>query len=229
MTHRNRKNLDRVILFEIGIIVALLFVNYVMNITYTIDLPQVYTEDNILEDQPFQLVEFTEKKEEFQKEQIKKKEIAHLFDPRSMIKQVDDLFDLNLTQSIPQKMPLLGGIKPIVVNPIVDSSSIVREWVDKMPEFPGGDNALNEYIINRFEIPDIILEITNSVEVVTKFVIDENGNIENIEILRCSKPGYGIEEEVINIYGNMPKWAPGMSNGRASKVRMKQPLKIKIH
>ena len=43
-----------------------------MNITYTIDLPQVNTEDNILEDQPFQLVEFTEKKEEFQKEQIKK-------------------------------------------------------------------------------------------------------------------------------------------------------------
>lgn len=78
MTHRNRKNLDRVILFEIGIIVALLFVNYVMNITYTIDLPQVNTEDNILEDQPFQLVEFTEKKEEFQKEQIKKKEIANL-------------------------------------------------------------------------------------------------------------------------------------------------------
>jgi outer membrane biosynthesis protein TonB len=70
--------------------------------------------------------------------------------------------------------------------------------------------------------------MANSVEVVTQFVIDENGNINNIEILHCSKPGLGIEEEVIDIYENMPKWSPGESKGKASKVRMKQPIKIKI-
>ena len=49
MTHQNnRKNLDRVILFEIGIIIALLFVNYALNLSYEINLPLVHTEENIL-------------------------------------------------------------------------------------------------------------------------------------------------------------------------------------
>ena len=99
MTHRNNsKNIDRVILFEIGIIIALLLVNFGLNLSYKVNLPQIHTEENILEDQPFQLVELTEKKEDFKEERMKTKEIAKLFDPRSMIKQVDDLFDLKINK-----------------------------------------------------------------------------------------------------------------------------------
>lgn len=229
MTQKNHhKNPDRIILFEIGVIIALLLVNYVLNMTYVINLPISNVDENILEDKPFQLVEIRESSEKLPREKNKPKEIANLFDPRSMIKQVDDLFNLNIAQSTPQTIPLLGKINPIVVQPIIDSSTLIRDLVDKMPEFPGGDNALNNYIIDRFEIPDIILEMANSVEVVTQFVIDENGNINNIEILHCSKPGLGIEEEVIDIYGKMPKWTPGVNNGKPSKIRMKQPIKIKI-
>lgn len=230
MTHRNnRKNLDRVILFEIGIIISLLFVNYTLNLSYKVNLSPVHTDENILEDQPFQLVELTEKKEDFKEERIKTKEIAKLFDPRSMIKQVDDLFDLKINKIVPQNIPVLSGIQPIVVQPIIDSSTIVRDWTEQMPEFPGGDDALNNYIINHFEIPDVIFEIAHTVEVVTQFVVDENGNINNIEILHCSKPGFGVEEEVKSVYKSMPKWAPGLNQGKPAKVRMKQPLKIKIH
>ena len=83
MTHRNNsKNIDRVILFEIGIIIALLLVNFGLNLSYKVNLPQIHTEENILEDQPFQLVELTEKKEDFKEEKMKAKEIAKLFDPR---------------------------------------------------------------------------------------------------------------------------------------------------
>ena len=180
MTHQNnRKNLDRVILFEIGIIIALLFVNYALNLSYEINLPLVHTEENILEDQAFQLVELTEKKENFQEERIKTKEIAKLFDLRSMIKQVDDLFDLKINKIVPQNIPALSDIQPILVQPIIDSSTIIRDWADQMPEFPGGNDALNNYIINHFEIPDIIFEMANSVKVVTQFVVNENGDINN--------------------------------------------------
>ncbi|MDG2042305.1 MAG: energy transducer TonB [Bacteroidia bacterium] len=229
MTHQNnRKNLDRVILFEIGIIIALLFVNYALNLSYEINLPLVHTEENILEDQAFQLVELTEKKENFQEERIKTKEIAKLFDLRSMIKQVDDLFDLKINKIVPQNIPALSDIQPILVQPIIDSSTIIRDWADQMPEFPGGNDALNNYINNHFEIPDIIFEMANSVKVVTQFVVNENGDINNIKILHCSKPGFGVEEAVKSVYKSMPKWAPGMNKGRPSKIRMKQPLKIKI-
>ena len=67
-----------------------------------------------------------------------------------MIKQVDDLFDLKINKIVPQNIPPLSGIQPIVVQPIIDSSTIIRDWADQMPEFPGGDDALNNYIINHF-------------------------------------------------------------------------------
>jgi hypothetical protein len=230
MTHRNNsKNIDRVILFEIGIIIALLLVNFGLNLSYKVNLPQIHTEENILEDQPFQLVELTEKKEDFKEEKMKAKEIAKLFDPRSMIKQVDNLFDLKINKIVPQNIPALSGIQSIEVQPIIDSSTIIRDWTEQMPEFPGGDDALNNYIINHFEIPDVIFEIANTVEVVTQFVVDENGNINNIEILHCSKTGFGVEEEVKSVYKSMPKWEPGLNQGKPAKVRMKQPIKIKIH
>jgi hypothetical protein len=118
MTHRNNsKNIDRVILFEIGIIIALLLVNFGLNLSYKVNLPQIHTEENILEDQPFQLVELTEKKEDFKEEKMKAKEIAKLFDPRSMIKQVDNLFDLKINKIVPQNIPALSGIQSIVVQP----------------------------------------------------------------------------------------------------------------
>ena len=160
---------------------------------------------------------------------MKAKEIAKLFDPRSMIKQVDNLFDLKINKIVPQNIPALSGIQSIVVQPIIDSSTIIRDWTEQMPEFPGGDDALNNYIINHFEIPDVIFEIANTVEVVTQFVVDENGNINNIEILHCSKTGFGVEEEVKSVYKSMPKWEPGLNQGKPAKVRMKQPIKIKIH
>ena len=65
MTQKNhRKNPDRIILFEIGIIIALLLVNYVLNITYVTVLPTSTMDENILEDKPFQLVEINEPIEE---------------------------------------------------------------------------------------------------------------------------------------------------------------------
>ena len=86
MTKKNHhKNPDRIILFEIGVIIALLLVNYVLNMTYVINLPISNVDENILEDKPFQLVEIREPSEKLPREKNKPKEIATLFDPRSMI------------------------------------------------------------------------------------------------------------------------------------------------
>lgn len=228
MPSKNHQQLDRIILFEIGVIIALLFVNYTLNIPYQGPIPTPVDEENILEDQPFQLTIVEEKKTDQPSPKLEKKELANVFDPRSLIKQVDDLFNLKKTKITPPTIPFLGGINPIVVKPIVDSSTIVRDWADEMPSFPGGEEALNKFIIDEFDIPEIVQEIANDVEVVVQFVVNETGNVENIQILRCSKPGFGIEKEAISIYQNMPRWTPGKSKGDPVKVRVKQPIKIQI-
>ncbi len=228
----HRKNLDRFILFEVGIIFALLFVNYALNISYGEPTTSFYNDENVLDETPFQLVMEEDKPIPKQKEESKPKkqdniQAAHIFNPQSLVLQIDDLFKLQ-TKPSKSSLPQIKNIAPIVVTPRLDTTTIVRDWADIMPEFPGGDEALNAYIIDQFTIPDIIYEVANTVEVVVEFIVNEQGEIENIRILQCSKPGLGIEEETQHIYKNMPKWFPGKSNGRPTKVRMKQPIKINI-
>ncbi len=98
-----------------------------------------------------------------------------------------------------------------------------------MPEFPGGEKALNAFIDRNFKIPSRIYDFADDVTVVVEFVIDENGDVVDVQILSCNKPGFGIEREAKSIYANMPKWKAGIHQGEKAKVRMRQPIKIQIN
>ena len=78
---------------------------------------------------------------------------------------------------VPTPTPPVYHIKPVVVNPVVEPSNEVITFADKMPEFPGGKEALNEFIIRNFDIPDRLYDFASDVTVDVEFIIDENGNV----------------------------------------------------
>jgi protein TonB len=62
--------------------------------------------------------------------------------------------------------------------------------------------------------------------VVVGFVVDTDGSISNIEILRGI--GGGCDEEVIRIVKGAPRWTPGLQNGKAVRTFMRLPLSFKL-
>jgi protein TonB len=99
--------------------------------------------------------------------------------------------------------------------------------IDKEPEFPGGQAAFNKFVADNLKYPAIASE--NGVEgtVVLNFVVEENGSITNIKILRDI--GNGCGTEAMRLVRAMPKWVPGQHNGRPVRVMYTLPVLFKLN
>lgn len=95
-------------------------------------------------------------------------------------------------------------------------------WVQEMPMFPGGENEMLRFISKNIKYPADARENNISGTVHISFVVDKEGDIKNIELLRGI--GGGCEEEAIRVLKTMPRWKPGKQNGQAVNVQYKLPV-----
>lgn len=104
--------------------------------------------------------------------------------------------------------------------------NMIYEYLETMPEFPGGTMALYEFINTNLQYPEAAKKKKIEGNVYAKFVVTEDGSIINIAILRDI--GGGCGEEVVRILSTMPKWKPGMQNGKPAAVFYKLPIKFTL-
>jgi len=98
--------------------------------------------------------------------------------------------------------------------------------VEEMPSFPGGEAALMKYLGNNIKYPAIAKDAGIQGTVFVTFVIDENGNVKDVRVLRSI--GGGCDEEAIRVVQNMPKWSPGKQRGKAVKVQYNLPIRFTL-
>jgi protein TonB len=95
--------------------------------------------------------------------------------------------------------------------------------IEKMPEFNGD---LYEYLGNELKYPSTALNNNVEGKVMVSFVINKNGEISDIEILK--KIGFGCDEEAVRVIKNMPKWNAGEQNNRKVNVKMVLPIVFEV-
>jgi protein TonB len=88
-----------------------------------------------------------------------------------------------------------------------------------MPEFPGGMEAFKKFMLRNLRQPD--LNEGEKIIVRVQFVVDADGSIKNMNILQS---GGGLDNEVIRVVAKMPKWKPGIQNGRFVAVYFTLPV-----
>ncbi len=96
--------------------------------------------------------------------------------------------------------------------------------VEEMPEYPGGIAKLMEYLANNIKYPEKARKNKVQGKVFVNFIVEKDGSISNIKILRGL--GDGCNEEVIRVLKNMPKWEPGKHNGKPVRVSFNIPVKF---
>ena len=114
------------------------------------------------------------------------------------------------------------GTIPTTAKPeVTDNNPVILAALDKLPEFPGGMPKFYAYVANNFEKP----EIDETVNVLLSFVIEKDGSITDIKVLR--NPGYGLDKEAIRVLKSLKtKWKPGMKNGQAVRTLYTLPIKV---
>lgn len=101
-------------------------------------------------------------------------------------------------------------MKHILATLILFASSLMAFAGDK-PTFPGGDKALNKYLLENVKYPDIAIE--NGVEgiVVIGFLVQTDGSLNDAKVVKFVDPD--LEKEAIRVVLAMPAWIPADENG----------------
>jgi periplasmic protein TonB len=115
--------------------------------------------------------------------------------------------------------------KPEPVLPEVEKQEPVL-WVPEMPSFPGGITEMQTYLVNNIRYPGEAREISIQGTVYLRFVVEPDGSITNITILRGI--GGGCEEEALRVVKSMPNWVPGKQNGHPVRVILTLPVKFSL-
>ena len=98
--------------------------------------------------------------------------------------------------------------------------------VERMPEFPGGDIAMREYIKESTVYPEEAKAKGLVGKVFVQFVIDKEGNVVNIKIARGVDPL--LDAEAIRVVKDMPKWKPGAQSKKINGEKVWVPQNVSL-
>lgn len=98
--------------------------------------------------------------------------------------------------------------------------------VEDMPEFPGGELALRKYIAENIRYPEMAKENDIQGTVYIRFVVDTDGSVKNVEVMRGVDPL--LDKEAIRVVQSLPKFKPGKQRGKAVKVSHQVPIKFAL-
>lgn len=96
------------------------------------------------------------------------------------------------------------------------SKGVIYDVVDQMPSFPGGNAALMIYLSNNVKYPTKAQEKNKRRHVVVKFVVEKDGSITNVSVMKSVEPT--LDREAVRVVRKMPKWNPGKKE-RFSRMR----------
>ncbi|HOH74309.1 MAG TPA: energy transducer TonB [Paludibacteraceae bacterium] len=98
--------------------------------------------------------------------------------------------------------------------------------VERMPEFPGGEAAMNQFINRTIRYPVIAQENGIQGRVVVQFVVNTDGKIVDVEVVRGVEES--LDKEAIRVVKAMPPWNPGRQGGKNVRVKYTLPIRFRI-
>ncbi len=102
----------------------------------------------------------------------------------------------------------------------------VFEVVEQMPQFPGGDAALMQYLSSHIKYPVVAEENGIQGRVVCTFVVERNGSISDVRVVKSVDPS--LDKEAVRVIKGMPTWIPGKQNGSAVRVKYTVPVTFRL-
>lgn len=137
-------------------------------------------------------------------------------------------------EAIPVTLPVVSFV-PLVDEHISKSNESIPtdpndmkiyEVVEEMPSYPGGMNALMTWLAQNIKYPAVAAEAKVEGRVMTQFVIEKDGSINDVKVIQSVDPS--LDMEAVRVVKSMPRWTPGKQNGLAVRVNYTFPLTFKL-
>lgn len=125
---------------------------------------------------------------------------------------------VNVHYTIPIQFKLIDSSKP--------EKSKVYEVIEQMPEFPGGERALMDFIGSNLKYPLEAQKSGIQGTVLIRFVISKTGKVTKVEVLRSVFSA--LDDEAVRVVKLLPDWIPGEQKGQKVNVYFTLPIKFKL-
>ena len=102
----------------------------------------------------------------------------------------------------------------------------VFDVVEQMPQFPGGPQALFEYLSKNIKYPVVAEENGIQGRVIVTFVVERDGSITDVKVAKSVDPS--LDKEAMRVVKSMPNWIPGKQNGSAVRVKYTVPVTFRL-
>jgi len=145
--------------------------------------------------------------------------------PTTVLEIVDDKEDIVEVEQIDMDIKEDTKVEIVVREEVVDEEQIFT-IVEEMPTFPGGEAELFKYLAKNTKYPPMAADAGISGVVHVSFVVDRDGKITDVKVLRGI--GGGCDEEAIRVVKSMPAWKPGKQRGKAVRVSYNLPVRFTL-
>ena len=106
-------------------------------------------------------------------------------------------------------------------------SDKVFDVVDKMPSFPGGQGAMYDFMARNIQYPKVAEENGVQGRVIVTFIVKKDGSLSDVRVAKSVDPA--LDKEAVRLVKSMPKWSPGIREGKYVNVKFTLPVTFRIH
>jgi len=182
------------------------------------------------------VMEWSEKKEETDL-YSENRYVSVDFDVELLLPVNEDIVKPPLPHELPTNLNIVDDKKKVNTNITLDfgadektlikyknseNNAGIMLYAEQMPEFPGGYEELNRYIIQNLDVPEAKPKRNQVGKVYVRFAVTEKGKITNVSVLQGINPAY--DEAAIELIRKMPLWKPAIHNGDSVRVWMTIPV-----
>ena len=112
-------------------------------------------------------------------------------------------------------------------NTTQSSDSLCFVVVERMPEFPGGQQAMFQFVAENIKYPVIAQQHGIQGRAICQFIIEKDGRVNDVVIVRSTGDA-ALDKEAIRIIESMPAWIPGMQKGKPVRVKYTLPINFRL-
>lgn len=105
-------------------------------------------------------------------------------------------------------------------------NNMVFDVVEVMPQFPGGQIAMLQYLMKNIKYPEQAMKEGIQGRVTVRFIVEKDGSISDVKPVLSVHPL--LNKEAVRVVKSMPKWSPGKHNGKPVRVRFNLPVMFKL-
>ena len=105
-------------------------------------------------------------------------------------------------------------------------NNMVYDVVEVMPQFPGGQIAMLQYLMKNIKYPEQAMKEGIQGRVTVRFIVEKDGSISDVKPVLSVHPL--LNKEAVRVVESMPKWSPGKHNGKPVRVRFNLPVMFKL-